>query len=111
MPVKRQSEAQNIPRISRANDAVIPKPCGGVVRRRLVLYLGSEGFVLGWVPVQVKKEMVLKLVGGGYGEGKKTHLETLAMTLESCWEPMTDTFALGHIQRKRGEYCHDMRCE
>lgn len=35
---------------------------------------------------------------------EKTHLETDVMTCESCALPMTEIFAFGHIQRKRGEY-------
>lgn len=33
-----------------------------------------------------------------------TYRDTVVMTWESCCEPMTDTFAFGHIHRKRGEY-------
>lgn len=33
-----------------------------------------------------------------------TYLDTEVMTCESCAEPITDTFALGHIHKNLGEY-------
>ncbi len=29
---------------------------------------------------------------------------TVSKTLAACWPPMTEIFAFGHIQRKRGSY-------
>lgn len=36
-----------------------------------------------------------------------TYFDTWDITCDSCPDPITDTFADGHIHKKRGEYCKD----